>query len=111
MGFLVLRFWLFLDRFFGFCAKNFDFSVLVFIAICAYSVFQHLVFGFREKYSWVFGFDIRYGFRFSYLTYLVSGFSSILVAITRLRLSLIAAKRKCYREECVTNQMKYRRNP
>ena len=64
LGFLVLRFWLFLDRFFGFCAKNFDFSVLVFIAICTYSVFQHLVFGFREKYSWVFAFDIRNGFGF-----------------------------------------------
>ena len=28
----------------------------------------------------------------------------------RLYLSRIAAKRKCYREECVTNQFKYRRD-
>ena len=49
-------------------------------------------------------------FGFSYLTYLGSGFSSIWAAIMRLYLSRIAAKRKCYREECVTNQFKYRRD-
>ena len=47
-----------------FVPKNFGFSVLVFIAVCRYSIFQHLVFGFRQKYQWVFGFDIRCGFRF-----------------------------------------------
>ena len=45
-------------------------------------------------------------FGFSYLTYLGSGFFSI----KRLHWSRIAAKRKCYREECVTNQFKYRRD-
>ena len=50
IGFLVLRFWPFLDRFFGFVPKNFGFSVLVFIAVGGFSVFKHLVFGFREKY-------------------------------------------------------------
>ena len=50
-------------------------------------------------------------FGFSYLTYLGSGFSSIWAAITRLHWSRIAAKRKCYREECVKNQLKYRRAP
>ena len=44
--------------------KNFGFSVLVFIAVCGFSVFQHLVFAFREKYQRVFGFDNRCGFRF-----------------------------------------------
>ena len=41
----------FLDRFFGFCAKKkFGFTVLIFIAVCGFSGFSHLVFGFREKY-------------------------------------------------------------
>ena len=50
-------------------------------------------------------------FGFSNQTYLVSGFSSIWAAITRLHWSRIAAKRKCYLKECVTNQLKYRRDP
>ena len=45
-------------------------------------------------------------FGFSYLTYLSSGFSSIWAAITRLYWSRIAAKRTCYRKECVKNQLK-----
>ena len=48
-------------------------------------------------------------FCFSYLTYLGSGFSSIWAAIARLHWSRIAAKCKCYQEECMTNQLKYRR--
>ena len=36
-GFAVLA--IFLDRFFGFCAKKLWFSVLVFIAVCGFSVF------------------------------------------------------------------------
>ena len=48
---------------------------------------------------------------FPYLTYLGSGFSSIWAAITRLHWSRIAAKGKCYGEECMTNQLKYRRDP
>ena len=39
----------FLDRFSGFCANQPRFSVLVFIAVCGFLVFQHSVFGFREK--------------------------------------------------------------
>ena len=58
-----------------------------------------------------FGYFLDRFFGFCYLTYLGSGFSSIQAVITRLHLSLIAAKRKCYREECETNQLKYRRDP
>ena len=50
-------------------------------------------------------------FGFSYLTYLGSGFSTIYAVITRLHWSRIAAKRKCYRGECMTNQLRYRRDP
>ena len=60
---------------FRFLCQKLGFSVLVFIAVCAYSVFQHLVFGFREKYWWVFKFDIRYGFRF--LLFDLCGFRSL----------------------------------
>ena len=38
LGFSVLRFWLFLDRFLR--QKNFGFSVLVFIVVCGFSVFS-----------------------------------------------------------------------
>ena len=42
--------------------KDFGFSVLVFIAVCGFFVFWHLVFGFRRNYYRFFGFVIRYGF-------------------------------------------------
>ena len=48
-------------------------------------------------------------FCFSYLTYLGSSFSSIWAAIACLHWSWIAAKCKCYRKECMKNQLKYRR--
>ena len=98
LGLPVLWFWLFSDRFFGFCAKKlrfFRFSV-------------HLRFA---------DFPLTFGFRFprkilrsSYLTYFGSGLSSIWAAITRLHWPRIAAKRKCYWEDCVINQLKYRRD-
>ena len=50
-------------------------------------------------------------FGFSYLTYFGSGSSSIWAAILRLHWSRTAAKRRCYLEEYVTNQLKYRRDP
>ena len=53
-------------------------------------------------------FDIRCAFQFFSVG---SGFSLIWAAITRLHWSRIATERKCYREECVTNQLKYRRDP
>ena len=42
--------------------KNFGFGVH--IAICGFSVFYDLVFGFRKKHERVFVFGIRCGFRF-----------------------------------------------
>ena len=112
LGFSVLRFWLFLVRFFGFCAKKLRFfsfwSSLRFADFpffsMWFSVFAKNTNGFSDLIS-----DAVFGF--SYLTFLGSGFSSIWAAITRLHWSRIAAKRKCYREECVTNQLKYRRDP
>ena len=45
-----IAFWQFFRSVFRFlCQKTFSFSVLVFIALYEFSVFQHLVFGFREK--------------------------------------------------------------
>ena len=50
-GFSVLRFWLYFKSVIRFlCQKNFGFSVLVFVAVYAFSVFWHLVFAFRENY-------------------------------------------------------------
>ena len=40
-----------------------------------------------------------------------NSFSSIWAAITHLHWSRIAVKCKCYQEECMTNQLKYRRDP
>ena len=62
-GFLVLRFWLFLYRFFGFVSKTFVFSVLVFIAVCGFSIF--LAIGFRFSRKIPTGFRIWYPMRFS----------------------------------------------
>ena len=45
------RFLLFFRSVFRFLGqKNFGFSVLVFIAVCGFSIFRHLIFGFREKH-------------------------------------------------------------
>ena len=76
---------IFLDRFFGFVPKNFGLSVYCSLQI---SVFWHLVFGFRQKYWWVFGFDFRGSYGFSYLG---SSSSSIWAAIFCLHGSHIAA--------------------
>ena len=65
LGFSVLRFWLIFGSVSLFlCKKKFGFFVLVFITVCGFIVFQHVVLGFREKYKRVFGFDIRCGFQF-----------------------------------------------
>ena len=40
------------------------FSVFVFLAVCRFSVFYHLVFDFHQKYKWIFGFGIPCGFWF-----------------------------------------------
>ena len=112
IGFLVLRFWPFLDRFFGFCTQKLRF--FGFGVHCGWRIFRFLAFGFRFPRKILTGFQIWYPIRFPifpYLTYLGSGFSSIWAAITRLHWSRIAAKGKCYGEECMTNQLKYRRDP
>ena len=112
IGFLVLRFWPFLDRFFGFCTQKLRF--FGFVVHCGWRIFRFLTFGFRFPRKILTGFQIWYPIRFPvfpYLTYLGSGFSSIWAAITRLHWSRIAAKGKCYGEECMTNQLKYRRDP
>ena len=71
LGFSVLRFWLFFRsvlRFF--CQKT---SVLVFIAVCGFFVFQHLFFAFRRSYLRFFGFVMRCGF-WVFLFCPISGF-------------------------------------
>ena len=73
LAFSILRFWLFIRsvfRFF-FCQETSVFSVLVFIVVCGFSVFQHLVLRFVKKHWWVFGFGIWCGFRFSYSRFLL----------------------------------------
>ena len=47
-GIGIFGFGYFLDRFL--VQKNFGFSVLVFIVVCGFSIFRHLIFGFREKH-------------------------------------------------------------
>ena len=42
--------------------KDFGLSVLVFIAVCGFFVFQHLVFCFRRSYLQFFGFVMQCGF-------------------------------------------------
>ena len=60
--FRFLLFWLFSRSLSVFVPKNFGFSVLVFIAVCGFSVFKHLVSVFAKILTG-FGFDIRCGFR------------------------------------------------
>ena len=67
---------------FGRKKKKFGFLVVVFFVVCGFSVFQRLVFAFRQKHYRDFGFGMRTG----------SGFSSIWAAILRLHWSRIAAK-------------------
>ena len=55
---------------------------MVFFVVCGFSVFQRLVFAFRQKHYRDFGFGMRTG----------SGFSSIWAAILRLHWSRIDAK-------------------
>ena len=128
LGFLVLRFWLHFRSVFRFWCSLRIFRILAF----GFRFSRKILTGFRIWYSMRFSvfpnfsvwflvfvknidgfsdfiFDAVFGF--SYLIYLGSGFSSIWAAITRLHWSRIADKRKCYREECVTNQLKYRRDP
>ena len=111
LGFSVLRFQLFFRSVFWFlCQKtsvfrfwcSLRFADIPFFSIW-FSVFAKNTSGFSDLIS-----DAV--FDFSYLTYLGSGFSSIWAAITRLHWSRIAAKRKSYREKCVTNQLEYRRD-
>ena len=88
LGFSVLRFWPFFRSVFPFFApKNFGFSILVSVAVCSFSVLEHLFFGFRQKYKPSFGFGIPCGFRFSLI---VSGFSSAIDAPQPLRWSPVS---------------------
>ena len=78
LGFSVLRFWLFLDRFFGFCAKKT--SVFSFWSPLRIADFRFLACDFRFSRKDTNGFSDLISdavFGFSYLTYLGSGFSSI----------------------------------
>ena len=111
LGFSVLRFWLFFRSGLRFlCQKtsvsrfwcSLQFADFPFFSIW-FSLFAKNTNGFSDLIT-----DVVFGF--SYLTYLGSSFSSIWAAITRLHWSRIAAKRKSYREKCVTNQLKYRRD-
>ena len=103
----------FLDRFFRFCAKKLSF--FGFGVYCGLQIFRFLVFGFQFSPKIPTHFRIWYLMWFSvfnsYLTYLGSGFSSIWAAITGLHWSWIAARCKCYQEECMTNQLKYHSDP
>ena len=56
LGFSVLLFWLFLDRFFGFCSKNFDF--LCFAVYFDLRIICGLAFGFRFSSKTQTGFGI-----------------------------------------------------
>ena len=55
LGFSVLRF---RHRFAAFVPMHSGFSALVFVSVCGFSVFQHLIFDFHQKYSRVFGFGV-----------------------------------------------------
>ena len=112
LGFSVLRFWLFFQIGYSVFAPktsvfqfwcSLQFADFPFFSIW-FSVFAKNTNGFSDLIS-----DAVFGF--SYLTYLGSGFSTIYAVITRLHSSRIAAKRKCYRGECMTNQLRYRRDP
>ena len=112
LGFSVLRFWLFFRSGLRFlCQKtsvsrfwcSLQFADFPFFSIW-FSLFAKNTNGFSDLIT-----DVVFGF--SYLTYLGSSFSSIWAAITRLHWSRIAAKRKWYWDECVTNQLKNRRDP
>ena len=100
-GIGIFSFGYFLDRFFDFSVFRFwcslRFADFPFLSSW-FSVIAKNTNGFSDLIS-----DAVFGF--SYLTYLGSGFSSILAAITRLHWLRIAAKRKCYQEECVTNNL------
>ena len=111
LGFSVLRFQLFFRSVFWFlCQKtsvfrfwcSLRFADIPFFSIW-FSVFAKNTSGFSDLIS-----DAI--FDFSYLTYLGSGFSTIWAVVSRLHWSRIAAKRKRYREKCVTNQLEYRRD-
>ena len=96
----------FLDRFFGFYSRKRRFLGLG--VHCGLRIFRFLASGFRFSQKYLIS-DAVFGF--SCLTYFGSGFSPIWTAITCLHWSRIAAKHKFYRDECVTNQLKYRRDP
>ena len=119
LGFSVLRFQLFFRSVFWFLYQKLRF--FGFGVHCGLRLYLFSASGFRFSRKIPAGFRIWYPmqfsdlisdavFDFSYLTYLGSSFSSIWAAITRLHWSRIAAKRKSYREKCVTNQLKYRRD-
>ena len=93
----------FLDRFFGFYSRKRRFLGLG--VHCSLRIFHFLASGFRFSRKI---FDIRCGFRFFLFDLFRFRFLSDL---TRLDSSRIAGRHKCYRDACVTNQLKYRRDP
>ena len=64
--------------------KNFSFSVLVFIAVCGFSVVSIWFSVSTKNSNWFSDLISDAVFNFSYVTYLSSGLSSILAAIMRL---------------------------
>ena len=76
LGFSVSRFWPFFWSVFRFW--------YMLITVCGFSIFKHLVFGFRPKYKRFIGSSIRCGFVFGF-SYLVSGFSSAIMFLNRVR--------------------------
>ena len=78
MGFSVLRFWLFFRSILRFlCQKTSVFSVLVFIAVCGFSVVSIWFSVSAKNNNWFSDLISDAVFDFSYVTYLSSGFSSI----------------------------------
>ena len=111
-GIGIFGFCYFLDRFFGFWAKktsvfqfwcSLRFADFPFLGIW-FSVFAKNTNGFSDlisdAYFWFLLFDL-FGFWF-----LFDPSGNYAPPLSR-----ITAKRKCYQEECETNQLKYRRDP
>ena len=71
LGFSVLCFWLFLDCFFLVFHRTEIplFEVFVFIGVCKFFIFLHLVLSFPQKYWQVFGFGNQCGFQFLLLRF------------------------------------------
>ena len=113
LGFSVLRYWLFFRSVYRFLCQNT--SVSRFGVHCGLQIFRLLAFGFRFSRKILTGFRIWYPMWFRFFLLDIFGFRFLFDLSGNyappLISNIIAAKRKCYRDECVTNQLKYRGNP